>query len=220
MISVSSSKAGLISRSAAFLQYEQATGSIDVMNTQPVGSNTISQKYQGVEFPNVQSAIEDIRGFAILPIGSIVINDTGVSPEGIQQIDAWTFTGTVSVDGKNTGDSVLVDVYGFMVPATVGDTDTEFTAKAKTVLENAITAGEIISTVEVSSSAGNILNVKYIDNQQHVLPSYSSCGISVSASIQSPSKVGYGTWDLIGRQSLTFDGATSPTVLQYFKRVS
>ncbi|MGZ7142686.1 hypothetical protein ACXWOE_09715, partial [Streptococcus pyogenes] len=64
MISVSSSKAGLISRSAAFLQYEQATGSIDVMNTQPVGSNTISQKYQGVEFPNVQSAIEDIRGFA------------------------------------------------------------------------------------------------------------------------------------------------------------
>ncbi|MGZ7126095.1 hypothetical protein ACXWOB_09515, partial [Streptococcus pyogenes] len=81
----------------AFLQYEQATGSIDVMNTQPVGSNTISQKYQGVEFPNVQSAIEDIRGFAILPIGSIVINDTGVSPEGIQQIDAWTFTGTVSV---------------------------------------------------------------------------------------------------------------------------
>lgn len=219
MISVSSSKAGLKSRSAAFLQYELASGSIDVMNTQPLGSNTISQKYQGVDFPNVQSAIEDIRGFAILPIGSIVINDTGTSPEGIQQIDDWTFTGAVEVEGKNAGDSVLVDVYGFMVPATVGDTDTEFTAKVKTVLENAITAGEIISSVEVSSSAGNILNVKYIDNQEHVLPAYSSCGISVSASIQSPSKVGYGAWELIGRQSLTFDGASAPTVLQYFKRV-
>lgn len=219
MISVSSSKAGLKSRNADFLQYEIAPGSIDVMNTQPIGSNTISQKYKGVDFPNVQSAIEDVRGFAILPIGTIVINDTGTSPEGIQQIDDWTFTGAVEVEGKNAGDSVLVDVYGFMVPATVGDTDTEFTAKVKTVLENAITAGEIISSVEVSSSAGNILNVKYIDNQEHVLPAYSSCGISVSASIQSPSKVGYGAWELIGRQSLTFDGASAPTVLQYFKRV-
>ncbi|WZB37632.1 baseplate wedge protein [Erwinia phage COW86c] len=219
MISVSSSKAGLTSRQAAFLQYETAADSIDVMNTQPLGSNTISQKYQGVDYPNVQSAIEDIRGFAILPIGSIVINDTGTSPEGIQQIDDWTFTGEVAVEGKAAGDDVLVDVYGFMVPAKVGDTDTEFAAKVKTVLEAAITAGEIISSVEVSSSAGNILNVKYIDNQEHILPAYSSCGVSISASIQSPSKVGYGAWDLIGRQSLTFDGATSPTVLQYFKRM-
>lgn len=219
MISVSSSKAGLTSRQAAFLQYETAADSIDVMNTQPIGSNTISQKYQGVDYPNVQSAIEDIRGFAILPIGSIVINDTGTSPEGIQQIDDWTFTGEVAVEGKVAGDDVLVDVYGFMIPAKVGDTDTEFAAKVKTVLEDAITAGEIISSVEVSSSAGNILNVKYIDNQEHILPAYSSCGVSISASIQSPSKVGYGAWDLIGRQSLTFDGATSPTVLQYFKRM-
>ncbi|ULA52399.1 baseplate wedge subunit and tail pin [Enterobacter phage vB-EclM_KMB19] len=219
MISVSSSKAGLKSRNADFLQYEIAPDSIDVMNTQPIGSNTISQKYKGVDFPNVQSAIEDVRGFAILPIGTIVINDTGVSPEGIQQIDDWTFTGTVAVDGKSEGESVLVDVYGFMVPALIGDTDTEFAAKVKLVLEDAITAGDVISSVEVSTSAGNILNVKYIDNQEHILPSYSSCGVSISASIQSPSKVGYGSWDLIGRQSLTFDGATSPTVLQYFKRM-
>lgn len=106
-----------------------------------------------------------------------------------------------------------------MVPALIGDTDTEFAAKVKLVLEDAITAGDVISSVEVSTSAGNILNVKYIDNQEHILPSYSSCGVSISASIQSPSKVGYGSWDLIGRQSLTFDGATSPTVLQYFKRM-
>lgn len=218
-MSVLNSKAGVISREADYLQFSVTDGNIDVMNNQPYGSNTISQKFKGVQYPNIQSAIDDVRNFSILPVESVLINTDGISPEGQAQSDAWTFSGTVENGTAAEGTSVIVNVYGFSIVASVGDTAEEFTAKVKIALEQAVVKNEIINEVTDSPGSGNILNVKYQDNQVHKLPSYSDHGITISSSIASPAKAGYGTWNLIGRQTITFDGASDPTVLHYFKRI-
>ena len=48
---------------------------------------------------------------------------------------------------------------------------------------------EIINEVTDSPGSGNILNVKYQDNQVHKLPSYSDHGITISSSITFPMNV-------------------------------
>lgn len=218
-MSVLNTKAGVISRDAGYLQFATTEGNIDVMNNQPYGTNTITQKFKGVQYSNVQSAIDDIRNFSILPLETVLINADGISPEGQAQSDEWTFTGTVENGDAASGTPIIISVYGFPVTGAVGDTAEEFTAKVKTVLEDASVRNEIINEVTDSATGGNILNIKYQDNQVHNLPTYSDHGITVTPVVTSPAKAGYGTWNLIGRQSITFDGASEPTVLHYFKRI-
>lgn len=219
-MTVLSTKAGVKSRLASFTEFSTEAGSSDVMSRQPYGSVTISQLVKGVEYPNAQSAIDDIRGFAVRAINTIEINDDGISPEGISQIDQWAFDGAVEDDTLTAGDEVVISVFGFSVKALVGDTGEEFAAKVKLVLEDAITASYVISAVEVSSSAGNILNVTYADNQQHNLVGSSFKGITITPTILSPAKAGYGAWVRIGTKTETLDGSATPVILHYFKRIA
>jgi hypothetical protein len=217
-MSLLNSKAGVISRQADFLQFDTTLNNTDVLGNQAYGSNTITQKSKGVQYSNVQSAINDIRNFAIRGLNAIEINTDGISPEGEGQQDEWIFTGTVTGEEAD-GTEILISVYGFPVKVLIGDTDEEVAGKVKTVLEEAITNGEIINSVETSSTSGNILNVKYNDNQVHRLQEYAVAGITISTTELSPAKAGYGAWVRIGTQSVTFDGETEPTLLHYFKRI-
>ncbi|ANA49498.1 baseplate wedge subunit [Salmonella phage vB_SnwM_CGG4-1] len=217
-MSVMSTKAGVKSRYSDNIQFIPASANSDVMSKQPYGSLTISEYSKGIEFPNVQSAINDVRNFTIRPINSIEINTDGVSPEGVSQTDTWTFTGTVVKPDGGTGDAII-SVFGFPVTATVGDTAEEFTAKAKLVLEDAVLKNFIINTVS-QGSTGAELTVSYIDNQTHVLQPETHFGITVSSTIISPAKPGYGAWTRIGTKTETLEGSATPVLLHYFKRLA
>lgn len=216
-MSLLSNKAGVVSRQADYLQFNTNTNS-DVMGKQSYGSLTISQLFKGVEYPNVQSAIEDVRNFSIRAINSIEINTDGVSPEGVAQTDTWTFTGTVArQDGSS--DDCIISAYGFNVLVSVGDTAEEVTAKVKAVLENAVTNNFVINRVEAGTN-GNELTVTYIDNQKHVLPSIALNGITIAQTILTPGKEGYGAWTRIGTKTETLVGLADPVLLHYFKRIA
>ena len=89
------------SRWANFLKFATTKDNIISGNTQPYGSPTIKQTQDGIFYPNVQSAIDDVASLYTLPINSVVINTDGISPAGKQQIDRYTFTGVVAVNGLN-----------------------------------------------------------------------------------------------------------------------
>lgn len=215
------SKSQLLSQNwsdaAGFTKYNVLENSILVGNQLPIGSLSIDQSSSGFSEANVQDAIGDLAAAFELPLGSVLVNDTGISPGGIQQSDTIAFTGSVNAPGKNLGETVNVNLYGIFVEAVQGDTSDEFTAKAKIVLDSLAFENKIFTSVE-APIAGQI-QVQYIDYKPHTLKQYTSQGITVTQTVDSPPRVGYGSWERLGSQTLTLDGASDPVVLYYFKRV-
>ncbi|QQG32134.1 short tail fiber [Citrobacter phage CkP1] len=216
-MSILSTKAGVKSRLADYLQFE-TKNSNDVMSKQPYGSITISQLAKGVDYDNVQSAIDDVRNFSIKAINTIEINTDGVSPEGSSQTDTWVFEGTVSNSNGTTDDS-MINVFGFNVLVSDSDTADEVADKVKLVLDVAVANNFVINSVVKGANPGE-LEVNYIDNQTHELsPTYAN-GIKITQTILSPAKEGYGAWIRIGTKTETLDGAAEPVLLHYFKRIA
>ncbi|AGR46104.1 baseplate wedge subunit and tail pin [Enterobacteria phage T6] len=219
-MSLLNNKAGVISRLADFLGFRPKTGDIDVMNRQSVGSVTISQLAKGFYEPNVESAINDVHNFSIKDVGTIITNKTGVSPEGVSQTDYWAFSGTVTDDSLPPGSPVTVLVFGLPVSATTGMTAIEFVAKVRVALQEAIASFTAINSYKDHPTDGSKLEVTYLDNQKHVLSTYSTYGITISQEIISESKPGYGTWNLLGAQTVTLDNQQTPTVFYHFERTA
>lgn len=219
-MSLLNNKAGVISRLADFLGFRLKTNDIDVMNNQAVGSVTISQLARGFYDPNVESAINDLHAFSIRDVGTVITNITGVSPEGVSQTDYWAFSGSVTDSSLNTGDPVTVLVFGLPVSATVGMTSVEFVAQVRLAVQNAIAEFTAIDSYKDHPTDGSKLEIKYLDNQQHILNTYSIKGITISQEIISESKPGYGTWNLLGAQTVTLDSHVTPTVFYHFERTA
>lgn len=190
-------------------------------NMQPYGSLTISQTQDGVMYSNVQAAIDDIAVMAQqFGINTVVTNIDGISPQGSPQIDNIKFSGVVLTEGKQTGDETLVDVFGFKVKAIVGDSAEDFTDKAIDRLKQALSQQIVFSQVVKSSTASTSAEVTYRDYQPHSLKNYTDQGITITATVVSPSKPGFGTWSLLGNTNIQLDGQKNPIKLYYFVRTS
>lgn len=205
------------SREASYHEFAVKTGSLDVGNTQPYGSPTISETSKGILYPNTQSAIDDLAAMFTTGIGGVHISEDGINPAGSSQVDEFKFTGIVQDADKLAGDDINFDFYGFPTVVKVGDTGEEVAAKVKLKLEEAASANYVINTVGFGATL-DILQIKYNDYQTHVLPKRSYKNITTEQTTVSPAKSGYGVWTRIGTQTLTLDGATSPVTLYYFKR--
>lgn len=205
------------SRDAVHHAFAPKTNDILVGNTQPYGSPTITTLAKGVQYSNVQDAIDDVVALYTASIGAVHISEDGSNPAGSAQVDEFKFIGRVVDATKNTGDPLNFSFYGFKVSVLVGDTGEEVAAKVKLVLEEAAARNFVINNVGFGATL-DILQIKYNDNQQHILPKVSKDGISITQTTISPAKAGYGVWTRIGTQTLTLDGATAPVTLYYFKR--
>lgn len=200
-------------------EFDIDQGSILVGNNQPVGSATISQTQYGIHYPNAQSAIDDSVSLGIMAVNSIIITDDGISPAGNSQTDEYKFAGTVTAEGKNPGDTVIFDFYGFPAEVVIGETGEEVAGKVKTQLDIAMGRNHVFNSVGFGSTQ-DILQIKYNDYQNHQIDDKIQFGIKINRTLVSPAKPGYGTWFRIGTQTITLDGATAPTILYYFKRTS
>ena len=190
-------------------------------NNQSYGSTTISQAKDGVMTPNVQAAIDDVAVMAQNQgINSVVTNTDGISPQGSPQIDSYKFAGTVLTAGKQTGEETFVDCFGFKVKAIVGDTATDFADKALDRLKEGMSKGIAFTKIVKSSTALSTIEVTYKDYQPHELEQYTNQGITITPTVLSPSKPGYGTWSLLGNTNIQLDGQKNPIKLYYFTRTS
>lgn len=205
------------SKAAVTHSFEVQPNSIIIANARPIGGVTINSSAKGVNYPNTQSAIDDISSMVEQAIGSVSINTTGVSPQGSSQVDDFVFTGTVKHPTKVNGDPVDFDFYGIPVVVNVGDTGEEVAAKIKLRLDAIAGEGRIFNSVSHGATL-DIIQVTYTDHQPHILPVLSQYTLKVTQTQTSPSKPGYGSWVRIGTQTLTLDGSTAPVTLFYFKR--
>lgn len=208
------------SRYANNIVYLDTKGSTLVGDSQPVGSVTVKQTIDGVFTPSVQAALDDIVSLYTLPINSVVVNTDGVSPQSIQQVDSFAFSGSVVYDGLTAGAPVKFNFLGFYIDVEVGDSADEVASKTKIYLDTVVGSGSVFNSVNFGASL-NILQIQYNDVQTHNIDEIVNIGITATPTTISPAKGGYGVWEKIGTESKDLDGSTTtdPTIFYYFKRV-
>lgn len=189
-------------------------------NLQQIGKPSISSSSKGFYEPNVNDALEQIAAMAPLGINSVVVNTDGVSPAPAAQVDRISMSGRVIDLNKAIGETVKVNFYGFYVDALNGDTAADFVVKVQNRLRAELAKNNVFASVIIPGQDKQSLEIRYVDNQSHVLPTYSNQGITFRQNVVSPAKQGYGTWLKIGTETKTLTGANAPITLHYFKRTS
>lgn len=223
MKSITRMKAGVISRLASYLQF--VTNSklpTLVANTRPVGGLNVSQTTQGVFYPTVQGAIDDLTGRCDLPINSIIMNTDGITPGFKLQSDQIKFEGTVTSDVGVAGDDIIIHVFGYPLTVLIGDTAEQVAAKAQALINTLVLKNECFTSCDINTSDASVLNITYNDYQSHVIESKTELGITISQTIVSPSKPGYGVWNQQGTADIVLTGGSvnGTLTVYYFKRVS
>lgn len=228
--SITSMKAGVISRLASYLQFRINPKRLsDVANTRAIGDISASQTAQGVFYPTVQGAIDDLVGRCDLPVNTVITNTDGVIPGFTSQVDQLKFEGEVLGDiisGPGTptppGTPYTIYVLGFPVLVSSGDSALGVAAKAQAVLQEAVIKNIALSNVEIDATDATILNITYNDYQTHVFEPYYERGIKMTQTVTVSPRAGYGSWDQLGTQEITLAGGSvnGNITLYYFKRVS
>lgn len=206
-----------VSKDSSFHEYTIEEGSIIVGNNQPVGSVSIEQIAKGVEYPNVQDAIGDAATLGMLPINAVVTVADGISPAGIHQVDNIVFSGTVNDPNKGLQEQMQIVIFGIPVTIKNGDTAEQVAMAAKIQFEMYMSRGLAFDFVNMGAT-NNILEIGYLDFKKHVLTPYVVNGLSITQNIINPNKFGYGLWQRLGSQNITFEGTTDPVTLTYFQR--
>ncbi|APU02200.1 baseplate wedge subunit and tail pin [Aeromonas phage SW69-9] len=207
------------SRHATHIEYLTKPGT-DVMGARNIGGPTVDSLIAGVDYHNVQSAIDELQTLVSFPINGLYISDVKASPEGVRQAELLTFSGVVtdSEEGKS-----IIHVYG--IPFTV-DAGTnadvicnQVLAKFEDMRDNGIL---FFSVNRQSGTTTPVLEVQFLDSATHVnIENFVSNGITVAREVSVPGVPGFGTWDYLGEETKTLTGGTlaDPVRLYYFKRI-
>ena len=190
-----------------------------IKGTTKIGAVSVDQLQLGVQFPNVQSAIDDIANLYQHPIGAVVASDDqNIDFSGVNMVERLTVSGTVT--GGPAGSDTFVEVYGIPVKVQVGQNDVAVTIEVLKVLNTYKTNGIAIKDVIATSGVNNAADVTFLDTKPHKNYLYNKNGISIIGQTSTAAIPGYGTWAKIG--SADIDGVTGGTKvkLHYFKRVA
>jgi hypothetical protein len=214
-------KSGLKSRLASYLEFSFTSKEpTAVANQRPIGGPSANQTMQGVYYPTVQSAIDDIAFRAELPVNSVITLTENRAPGFIQQSDKLTFTGSISSGGE-IGETTIIKVFGLPVEVIVGDSSVLVASKVNDMLLTAIANGYIMAETAIDSLNQSTLNIKYNDYQNHVFPTYKQAGCTISQVIVQEPRAGYGHWEYLGNttESLTGGTVNGTATFYHYKRV-
>ena len=205
------------SREADFLQYEMGSKLPLIGGKRTIGGANVDQLRKGVEYPNVQSAIDDLYSLSEqIPINGVVTMAEDNSPSAVQQVESITFDGTVqNPDPDQT--KATVHVYGFPF---VFDNTTNASTVCETVYNKFtefVNDEKYFDLVTRKGLNGEILEVRFIDAGPHPVTNTSENGISMVGTIDVQAKSGYGTWSKLGQADLP---VTPAVTVYYFKRIA
>lgn len=205
------------SREADFLQYEMGSKLPLIGGKRTIGGANVDQLRKGVEYPNVQSAIDDLYSLSEqIPINGVVTMAEDNSPSAVQQVEIITFDGTVqNPDPDQT--KATVHVYGFPF---VFDNTTNASTVCETVYNKFtefVNDEKYFDLVTRKGLNGEILEVRFIDAVPHPVTNTSENGISMVGTIDVQAKSGYGTWSKLGQADLP---VTPAVTVYYFKRIA
>lgn len=207
------------SRHATHIEYMTRPGT-QIMGARNIGGPTVDSFIDGISYPNVQSAIDELQTLTTIPIDGIYTSPVQVSPEGVRQAEMLTFSGSVL---PSEFDKSVIRVYG--IPFVV-DNDTNADVVCDIVLakfEQMRDDGILFYSVQRQTGTTTpILEVQFIDSVTHGnIENFSSWGINVQREVTVPGKPGYGNWEYMGKETKTLTGGavTDPFDLYYFKRI-
>lgn len=223
MISKTREGARVVSREADYLEFRPSGGPI-VGEKQQIGSLTASQSSRGVMYPTVQSAIDDLSSFVFTNINGVVMNTDGESPQGVQQVSRITISGTVEAPDELPGvtppTEVTIPILGFPFKYTVGDTAEQMATEVAKHIQTLVDDSVVFDFVQQSTETLNMIDIRFIDYQNHSFEDYTVNGITISVATISEPRAGYGTWIKLGQKAETFENAPDPVTLHYFKRIA
>ncbi|QBX32839.1 baseplate wedge subunit and tail pin [Aeromonas phage Asfd_1] len=207
------------SRHATHIEYITKPGT-DVMGRRNIGGPTVDSYIDGVAYPNVQSAIDELQTLANTRVGQIYTSKERVNPAGVQQAEMLTFDGVVA---GAAGGKAVVSVYGIPFVTDVGTNADTFCNTVLAKFEEMRDANILFSMVERQAGTTTpIIEVQFIDSATHVnIEDFNTNGIKVKREVTVPGVPGYGVWDYLGQETKTLTGgtATSPIILYHFERI-
>ncbi|AGJ71607.1 baseplate wedge subunit tail pin protein [Escherichia phage Lw1] len=205
------------SREADFLQYEMGTKEPLIGGKRTIGGANVDQLRKGIDYPNVQSAIDDLYSLTQqIPINGVIMMTEDSPPTAVQQVETITFDGTVqNPDPDQT--KATVHVYGFPF---VFDNTTNASTVCETVFNKFtefVNDEKYFDLVTRKGLNGEILEVRFIDAVPHPVTNATENGISMVGVIDVQARSGYGTWSKLGEIDLA---VTPPVPIYYFKRIA
>lgn len=201
------------SRQASIHSISQANLPLaQISGTQKVGSVSVDQLGKGIDFPNVQSAIDDLTNLYQTPINGVVMyTDSAKTPAGISMIERLT------VSGESTGTSV--EVYGIKIAIGVGENQDLVTTKIIAELDKYKDKGIAFKSVTKTSGSNSKIDVQFLDTNPHDNFVFRGNGMTIVGTTETTAVPGYGTWSKIGEQDVKF-GSEAATKLYYYKRIA
>lgn len=205
------------SREADFLQYEMGDKNPIIGGKRTIGGANVDQLRKGVEYPNVQSAIDDLYTLSQqIPINGVIMMTEDSPPTAVQQVETITFDGTVqNADPDQT--KATIHVYGFPF---VFDNTTNASTVCETVFNKFtefVNDEKYFDLVTRKGLNGEILEVRFIDAAPHPVTNATENGITMTGTIDVQARSGYGTWSKLGEVDLA---VTPPVPIFYFKRIA
>lgn len=214
------------SNTADAIEYRTDSKVIALANKNPVGALTLDQMARGFTSSNVQSAIDDLSSMCFMDVGGVQINTTGISPAGVQQTTRATFSGTVSIEdplsdvSATSSSTRIINILGVNITLDQGETADHVATKFADALQIYSQNGIAVDTVQQNTTTPTIVDFRHLDYYNHYFDSIYINGITISFTILSPAKYGYGDWFKIGQEDKTFGDASSTVSFHYYQRLS
>lgn len=205
------------SREADFLQYKMGSKDPIIGGKRTIGGANIDQLRKGVDYPNVQSAIDDLYSLSQqIPINGVIMMAEDSPPTAIQQVETITFSGAVLNPDPNET-KATIHVYGFPF---VLDNTTNAATVCETVFNKFtefVNDEKYFDLVTRKGTNGELLEVRFIDSVPHPVTNTTENGITMAGTIDVQARSGYGTWTKLGEVDLA---VTPPVPIYYFKRIA
>ncbi|AUV63834.1 baseplate wedge subunit [Escherichia phage MIZ6] len=214
MISKTRSKASVFSSDAAFISYDPGSKDPVIGGSRPIGGVNVDQSRKGSYVNNVQSAIDDLYSLSMIRIGDVLVTTNSTPPQAAGQIETLSFSGSVNNQHNPDANKVLIDVLGYPFIVDVGSSGVSLCEKVTEKFTELMNKNIMFKEVKRKGSSNDQLEIHYIDSLEHPPTDINKYGITITGNVDSPARVGYGSWSRMGTEE------KFGTTLYYFKRIA
>lgn len=214
MTSKTRSKASVFSSDAAFISYDPGSKDPVIGGSRPIGGVNVDQTRKGSYVDNVQSAIDDLYSLSMIRIGDILVTTNSTPPQAAGQIETLSFAGTVNNQHNPEAKKVLIEVLGYPFIVDNGTSGVALCEKVTAKFTELMNKNNVFKQVKRKGSGNDQIEIHYIDSLPHEVTNINKYGITITGNIDSPARMGYGSWSRMGTEE-KFN-----TTLYYFKRIA
>lgn len=196
------------------LKFDNSQGRVaQIGGKSKVGDPCIDALSQGVSYPNVFSALQQIEN-TMIPVNGILFTAENYDPAGIGTTERIT----VQLPNQSVQNNGIIYIYGIPVELKIGEALTTVTQKISDKLALMIENDLGIDNIYRPVGTQDVLDVTFIDRNYHEVVDIDDTvlGVKITGEIIVQPQTGYGTWDKIGVNDTLVPGVE----LSIWRRIS